>query len=191
MDVFQEMKSYLEKAGTSKSDGYSYKGYFITLDRMGGMTTFVNVRRDVYDEDVVASATIEDGRVELKKDSGGMTPTMNKMRYRGPESVLDALLSMNESKNKSRKNTMKLSERKLKRIIREETKKAMNERSKDAMEIGSFAASDGDYSVEVVTNQLGKSNVRISSYRGETVLYLSPRTAKRLSDLLREASMSS
>jgi hypothetical protein len=140
MNSFEDLISYLEKTGTPKSDGYSYQGYFVTLDRMGGMTTFVNVRRGPYDEDVVASATIEDGRVELKRDSGGMTPTMDKMRYRGPESVLDALLSMDESKSMSRKSTMKISERKLKKIIREETKKAINEidLSKEFKTIGKF-----------------------------------------------------
>jgi D-aminopeptidase len=65
---------------------------------------------------------------------------MDKMRYRGPESVLDALLSMDESKSMSRKSTMKISERKLKKIIREETKKAINEidLSKEFKTIGKF-----------------------------------------------------
>jgi len=87
--------------------------------------------------------------------------------------------------------TMKLSKRKLKRIIREETRKAISERDQDSLQIGTFAASDGDYSVEVVKNAVGESRVRVSSFRGDTVLYLSSRTAKKVSDLLRDASMNS
>jgi hypothetical protein len=85
------------------------------------------------------------------------------------------------------KNTMKISERKLKKIIREETKKVMNEEI-NYEEIGRFATAGGDYSVEIKRGNLpGEDSVVLKNMRGEVLVNVKGRDLDRLMNLLNSA----
>jgi len=141
--AFNQIQNFLQRNGSPEAGGFYYDGYYITLDRMGDMTTFLNIHRDVYDRGKsLVDVSIEDGQVQIQKVSGlPSTPQTRRMRYNGPEQTLDALIDMVEGERMNEnQSTMRLSERKLKRIIREETQKAMNEvsMSSEFRTIGNF-----------------------------------------------------
>jgi len=91
----QDIHRYLANNGLSTGmDTYEYEGLHFHIDPMGGMAVFVNVFRNRNDSESVVSAKIEGGQVVFQEPSAikGGRPKRDKVRYTGPQQVVDALV---------------------------------------------------------------------------------------------------
>lgn len=91
---YEEIQKYLyQNADAPISDTeFGWNRKYIVLDKMG-RTTFVFMKNDMYDEDAVASAKVENGDlwVSYGTDIRSIRPDM---KYRGPEHLMNSLMKI-------------------------------------------------------------------------------------------------